>query len=160
MPFRVGKTEKQPKEEAKTIPEETLEGGENAAAAESHNEVEGGDSPVAEAPAAEAQTEESGQYRPPVFRPDYLDEAAHSGSKPEASPAAPPPQGDAFFVSVTRQDTTETHRFESPAEAQTFLEGLLEEGLSQEELTVFSGHKLPFKVRHRPIVKLSATEEA
>lgn len=155
MPFRVGKTEKQPKEEAKTIPEETLEGGENAAAAEPHNEVEGGDSPVTEAPAAEVQTEESDQYRPPVFRPDYLDEAAHSGSKP----AAPPPEGDAFFVSVTRQDTTETHRFESPAEAQTFLEELLDEGLPQEELTVFSGLKLPFKVRHRPIVKLSATQE-
>ena len=74
----------------------------------------------------------------------------------EPAPVAQPPRGDAFFISVTKDDGAEIHRFESPSQAQTFVEQLLEEGVPQEEVTAFSGHRVALRVTHRPIVKLVA----
>jgi hypothetical protein len=85
-----------------------------------------------------------------AFRPTFLD----SDTPGERAQAAPPPKGDAFFVSVTRDGGTETHRFDDPSQTQTFVEQLLEEGVPQEEVTAFSGHRMALRVTRRPIVKL------
>ena len=85
-----------------------------------------------------------------AFRPTFLD----SDAPGERAPAAQPPKGDAFFVSVTRDGGTETHRFDGPSQAQTFVEQLLEEGVPQEEVTAFSGHRMALRVTRQPIVKL------
>ncbi len=85
-----------------------------------------------------------------AFRPTFLD----SDAPGERAPAAQPPKGDAFFVSVTRDGGTETHRFDGPSQAQTFVEQLLEEDVPQEEVTAFSGRRMALKVSRRPIVKL------
>lgn len=151
MPFGLGKSEKRPEDEGEAVREEALEGSEAAPAADA-------DSPLVDSPAAGGQGEASTSSRSMSFRPAYLDEAP-SREGTATSQATPAPEGDAFFVSVTRQHTTETHRFDNPAEAQTFLEKLLEEGVPKEEVSAFSGRKLAFKVSHRPIVKLSGARD-
>ena len=85
-----------------------------------------------------------------AFRPTFLD----SDAPGERAPAAQPPKGDAFFVSVIRDGGTETHHFDGPSQAQTFVEQLLEEGVPQEEVTAFSGRRMALRVSRRPIVKL------
>jgi hypothetical protein len=158
MAFGLGKSEKRTEDESETVPDETLEGSEDMSEPNSHREAENGDSPEAGSPAAEAQTKESAEYRPDTFRPTFLDESKPSDSTAASSPPTRQPQGDAFFVSITRQDTTEIHGFDTSSEAQAFLEKLLDEDVSEEQVTAFSGYKLAFKVSHRPIVKLSTTE--
>jgi hypothetical protein len=157
MGFGLGKSEKRLEDEGEAALEETLEGSDDVPAPDSEHEAESGGSPIADAPAAEAQTKESAAYRPEAFRPSFLEDEAPRDATVAASPP-PPPSGDTFFVSVTRQETTEIRRFDSPAEAQTFVEHLLEEGLPEEEVAAFSGQRLSFKVSHRPVVKLSTTE--
>ena len=95
------------------------------------------------------------------FRPDYLDDTApHEGATATAvAEVRPLPQGDAFFVSVTRDGVPDLHRFDSAAEAQAFIEEQLGEGVQQEDVSAFSGHRLAFNVSHRPIVKLLTPEE-
>ena len=98
-------------------------------------------------------------YKRMSFRPDFLDDAAPSEEATTATAVRPLPQGDAFFVSVTRDGATELHRFGSAAEAQAFVEEQLGDGVPQEDVTAFSGHRLAFNVSHRPIVKLFTQEE-
>ena len=132
MPFGLGKSEKRAEDEGDTVREEVLEGSDVA---------------------SDDQGEESAPARSTSFPPAFLGEGATT------PPAQPAPDGDAFFVSVTRQDSAETHRLGSPAEAQALLERLLEEGVPQEAISAFSGRKLTLKVSHRPIVKLSGARE-
>lgn len=101
---------------------------------------------------------ESPPYKRMSFRPDFLDDAS-PGEGATAVTTRPLPQGDAFFVSVTRDGASETHRFDSAQEAQTFVEEQLGEGVQQEDVTAFSGRRLAFNVSHRPIVKLFTQEE-
>ena len=157
MAFGLGKSEKRTEDESETVPDETLEGSGDVPAPDSEHEAENGDSPVADPAAANARAQESTEYRPETFRPTFLDESKPGDSAATSASPTRPPQGDTFFVSVTRKDMTEIHRFDSPPEAQTFLEKLLEEGVPEDQVTAYSGHKLTFKVSHRPIVKLSTT---
>ncbi len=90
-----------------------------------------------------------------AFRPTFLDSDAPS----ERAPAAQPPKSDAFFVSVTKDGGTETHHFNGPSQAQTFVEQLLEEGVPQEEVTAFSGRRIALRVSRRPIVKLVTSQD-
>jgi hypothetical protein len=158
MAFGLGKSEKRPEDEGDLGHEDPREGSEDMSPPNSHRESENGDSPAAASPAADAQAQESAEYRPEAFRPTFLDESKPGDSAATSASPTRQPQGDAFFVSVTRQDTTDIHRFDSPTEAQTCLEQLLEEGIPEEEVAAFSGQRLSFKVSHRPIVKLSTTE--
>lgn len=136
-------------------PQKTDEGSEIAPTTGSDNGATEGASPAtADPPATEDQANTDKEYRAPVFRPDYLDEDAARESAAASTPAREPPVGDTFFVSVTKKDGFETHRFENPIEAQTFVEQLLEDGVPQEEVTAFGGRKLALAVSHRPIVKL------
>ena len=141
-------------------PKETTEGSEVAPATGSDNGAGKGDSAATQnPPATEDQTKTDKGFRAPEFRPDYLDEDAPRGNAAATSPAREPPAGDTFFVSVTKQNGIETHRFENPIEAQTFVEQLLEDGVPQEEVTAFSGRKLALAVSHRPIVKLVSSKD-
>ena len=158
MAFGLGKSEKRTEDESETVPEETLEGSEDMSAPNSHHQGENGDSPEAGSPAADAQAQESAEYRPEAFRPTFLDKSKPGDSTAASSPPTGQPQGDAFFVSVTRQDTTEIHGFDTSSEAQAFLEKLLDEDVSEEQVAAFSGHRLAFKVSRRPVVTMSTTE--
>ncbi len=141
-------------------PKKTAEGDEVAPATGSDNGAREGDSPATADPrATEDQPTTGNEYRAPEFRPDYLDEDAPRKVTAATTPAREPPQGDTFFVSVTKQEGIETHRFEDPIKAQGFVEQLLEDGLPQEEVTAFSGRKLALAVSHRPIVKLLSSQE-
>ena len=154
MPFGLGKSEKRPEDEH-MAPKETAEGNEVAPATGSDNGTREGDSPAtADPPGTEDLAKTDEEYRPPTFRPDYLDEDSPRGSAAATTPAREPPEGDSFFVSVTKQDGSETHRFEDAIAAQTFVEQLLEGGVPEEAVTPFSGRKLALAVSHRPIVKL------
>ncbi len=154
MPFGLGKSEKRPEDEG-AAPEETLGGDE---ATTSDGPVSGvpddGSSATAGAPAAEHQA--GGGTHVPTFRRDFPDEAA----PPEGeAPPPPPPEGDTFFVSVTRDDAAEIHRFDDPAEAQAFVEQLLEKDVPENDVAAFSGRRLALKVSRRPIVKLPGDQE-
>lgn len=144
MPFGLGKPEKRPGEEIDPAADETLEGNRGAPTADPDGS---GPFPM-DQPDAGRQPE--GAPDAMAFRPVFLD----SGTPREQGPAAHPPRGDAFFVSVTRDGSTETHRFDEPSQAQTFVEQILGEGVPQEEVTAFSGRLMALKVSHRPIVKL------
>lgn len=149
MPFGLGKPERRPGEETDPAAEETLEGNQGAPTADPDGS---GPFPV-DQPDAGRQPE--GAPDAMAFRPTFLDSEAPR----EQGPAAQPPKGDAFFVSVTRDVETETHRFDEPSQAQTFVEHLLEEGVPQEEVTAFSGRRIALKVSHRPIVKLTTGQD-
>jgi len=112
------------------------------------------------APAGNGQTEGE-PYKRMSFRPDYLDDTAPYEGAPATAVAdvRPLPQGDTFFVSVTRDGASEIHRFDSAAEAQAFVEEQLGDGVQQDDVTAFSGRRLAFNVSHRPIVKLLTQEE-
>jgi hypothetical protein len=154
MAFGLGKSEKRTEAEDTAL-KETDEGGEVAPSSGSDNGTGKGDSSAtADTPATEDQTEEETPQRATVFRHDYLDEEAAREGAAAATPTMPLPHADVFFVSVTKKDGSETHRFADPVEAQTFVEQLLEEGVAREEVTAFSGRKLALEVTHRPIVKL------
>lgn len=147
MPLGLGKSD-----EPADVLDEALE----AEAVPTEEASEGGeDSPVTDAPPSEGAREDGGRLNTPSFRPSFLDEA--EASTPAA--AHPAPQGDVFFVTMTREDGTEIHRFDDPAEAQTFVEQLLTEGMAEGEVTAFSGHKLSVAVSHRPVVKLLTNQE-
>jgi hypothetical protein len=119
-----------------------------------------GDGEETSAPAGNGQTE-SAPYKRMSFRPDYLDDTAPQDEAPATAVAEmrAPPRGDAFFVSVTRDGVPDLHRFDSAAEAQAFVEEQLGEGVQQDDISVFGGHRLAFNVSHRPIVKLLTPEE-
>ncbi len=140
MPFSRGKSDKQPEHESDPANEEAPHGRQGAGTAD---QPHAGGQPQEGAPDAMA------------FRPTFLD----SDAPGERAPAAQPPKGDAFFVSVTRDGGTETHRFDGPSQAQTFVEQLLEEGVPQEEVTVFTGRRATLKVTHRPVVKLATSQD-
>ena len=158
MPFSLGKSEKRSKDEGAAL-EETPEDSEDASSADGDNGAqESGPSAVADPPATGGRAKKDKAYRPPTFRPDYLDEeAGREGAA--AAPARDAPRGDTFFVSVIRQDGSEVHRFDNPAKVQAFVEELLGEGIPQEEVTAFSGRKLALEVSHHPIVKLFSGQE-
>ena len=159
MPFGLGKSEKRTEDED-MAPKRTAEDSEVAPATGSDNGAQEGDSPTtADPPATEDQAKTGKEYRAPVFRPDYIDEDTSREGAAATTPAREPLEGDTFFVSVTKQDGSETHRFEDPAEAQAFVEQLLEDGVPQEEVAAFSGHKLALAVSHRPIVKLMGSQK-
>ena len=119
-----------------------------------------GDAQETSALAGNGQTEGE-PYKRMSFRPDFLDDAAPSEGATATAVAdvKPLPQGDAFFVSVTRDGASELHRFDSAVEAQAFVEEQLGGGVQQEDVTAFSGRRLAFNVSHRPIVKLLTQEE-
>lgn len=155
MPFRLGKSEKQTKDEESAV-EENLEGSEVTPTGNPDNSVHGGDSvATATAPAAEDEAQ-SGRQRIPTFRRAFLDEAAPDEG---AATPPPPPDGDTFFVAVTGDGMAEVHRFDHPAEAQAFIEQLLQKDVPEEEVAAFSGRRLSLMVSHRPIVKLSIDQE-
>ena len=112
------------------------------------------------APAGNGQAE-SAPYQRMSFRPDYLDDTAPHQAAPATAVAEvrPLPQGDAFFVSVTRDGASEIHRFDGAAEAQAFVEEQLGDGVQQDDVTAFSGRRLALNVSHRPIVKLLTQED-
>ena len=158
MPFGLGKSEKRTEDED-MAPKETAKDSEVAPTTGSGNGAREGASPAtAGTPATKNQANTGKQFRAPDLRPDYLDEDAPRESTVARTPAREPPGGDTFFVSVTKQNGSETHRFENPVEAQSFVEQLLEDGVPQEEVTVFSGRKLALSVSHRPIVKLVSSK--
>jgi hypothetical protein len=140
MPLGLGKSDKQPEHESDPANEEAPHGRQGAGTADQPH-AEG--QPQEEAPDAMA------------FRPTFLD----SDAPGERAPAAQPPKGDAFFVSVTKDGGAETHRFDGPSQAQTFVEQLLEEGVPQEEVTAFSGRRMALRVTRRPIVKLVTSQD-
>ena len=119
-----------------------------------------GDAQKASAPAGNGQSE-GGAYRRMSFRPDYLDDTAPREGAPATAVAEvrPLPQGDAFFVSVTRDGVPDLHRFDSAIDAQAFVEEQLGDGVQQDDVIAFSGRRLAFNVSHRPIVKLLTQEE-
>lgn len=149
MPFGLGKPEKRPGEEIDPPAEEALEGNQGAPAAD----PDGGDSFPVDQPDAGRQRE--GAPDAMAFRPAFLD----SGTPREQEAAAHPPKGEAFFVSVTRDGETETHRFDEPSRAQTFVEQLLEEGVPEEEVSAFSGRRVALKITHRPVVRLATGQD-
>ncbi len=152
MAFGLAKSDKQPKDE-----EEILEGSEDSP--NSDDELAEGATAVADPPATEDQPKDATQQRSPVFRPAFLDEETPGKSATAEAEAPPPPEGDAFFVSITKDGAVETHRFDAPTSAQSFVEQLLEEGAGEEDVTAFIGRKLELRVRHRPVVKLFSREE-
>ncbi|MCH7835646.1 MAG: hypothetical protein IH864_02140 [Chloroflexi bacterium] len=155
MPFRLGKSEQQPKDEEAAV-EENLEGSEVTPTGNSDNSVHDGDSAAtATAPAAEDKPQ-GGRQRIPTFRRAFLDEAVPDE---RAATTTPPPEGDAFFVAVTEDGMAEVHRFDDPAEAQAFIEQLLQKDVPEEEVAAFSGRRLSLMVSHRPVVKLSIDQE-
>jgi hypothetical protein len=91
------------------------------------------------------------------FRPSFLDE---NESRQATAANAPAPGGDTFFVTVERDGAGEVHRFSDPAEAQRFVESLLEDGVPEDGVAAFAGHRLTVQVRHRPVVKLSIGSDA
>jgi hypothetical protein len=150
MPLGLGKSDKRPEHESDPAKEETLEDRQGAGTVD----------PESSGPFPAGQPHAGGQPQeqaPDVmaFRPTFLDSDAPS----ERTPADQPPKGDAFFVSVTRDGGTETHRFDGPSQAQTFVEQLLEEGVPQEEVTAFSGRRMALRVSRRPIVKLVTSQD-
>ena len=154
MPFGLGKSEKRTEDED-MAPKRSSEDSEGAPTIGSDIGAGVRASPATAGPPATGdQAKGDNVSRPPELRPDYLDEDASRESAAATPPARMPPEGDTFFVSVTKQSGSETHRFENSIEAQTFVEQLLEDGIPQEEVTAFSGRKLALAVSHRPIVKL------
>ena len=153
MPFGSSKSARPEDEDAiqQDTPDGTVEESENAS---------GGDGQETSAPAGNGQTE-GAPYKRMSFRPDYLDDTAphQEASATAVAEIRPPPQGDTFFVSVTRDGVPDLHRFDSAAEAQAFVEEQLGDGVQQDDVTAFSGHRLAFNVSHRPIVKLLTPEE-
>ena len=119
-----------------------------------------GDAQETSALAGNGQTEGE-PYKRMSFRPDFLDDTAASEGATATAVAdvRPLPQGDAFFVSVTRDGASELYRFDSAVEAQAFVEEQLGDGVPQEDVTAFSGRRLALNVSHRPIVKLLTQEE-
>ena len=147
MAFGLTKSGKDTKEE------EPGTAGKKGAAAPAKNGGATADSPMEDPPSNGDQERDSSRMS---FRPDFLDSEApeQAAATATAAPAAPRPRGDVFFVSVAKDGGAEVHRFEDPTETQTFVEQLLEQGVPPEEVTAYSGFKLDFKVRHRPVVRL------
>ncbi|MCH7523161.1 MAG: hypothetical protein IH920_05265, partial [Chloroflexi bacterium] len=108
-------------------PKKTAEGSEIAPTTGSDNGREGAPQVTAGPHATEDQAKRDNVFRPPELRPDYLDEDASRESAAATPPARKPPEGDTFFVSVTKQDGVETERFKNELEAQTFVEKPLED---------------------------------
>jgi hypothetical protein len=150
MPFGLGKSEKQPDQEGDPQNEDALEGALEATAVDTEDDDP---SPAYDPPAAaQAQEENSGAM---AFRPSFLD----SDTPGERAPAAPQVGGDAFFISVARDDGSDIHCFDGPVQAQAFVEQLLEEGVPEENVTAFSGRRVSLKVTHRPVVKLVTSQD-
>lgn len=155
MPFGLSESTRPEDEDA--VQQETLDGDDEASADAGDGAGDAGPQET-DAPAGNGQTEGE-PYKRMSFRPDFLDDAAPSEGATTATAVRPLPQGDAFFVSVTRDGATELHRFDSAVEAQAFVEEQLGDGVPQEDVTAFSGRRLAFNVSHRPIVKLFTQEE-
>jgi hypothetical protein len=155
MPFGLSEPTRPEDEEA--VQQETLDG-DDEESADAGDGAEDGDAQETSAPANNGQTEAE-PYKRMSFRPDFLDDAAPSEGATTATAVRPLPQGEAFFVSVTRDGATELQRFDSAVEAQAFVEEQLGDGVPQDDITAFSGRRLAFNVSHRPIVKLFTQEE-
>ncbi len=153
MSLGLGKSAKQPEDEDATLEENG--GSDGTPSADNNSGVDGGSSVAAAAPAVEDQGDGARRHLP-TFRPAFLDDTAPDQA---AVPAMPPPEGDAFFVSVTRDGSAEIHSFDDPARVQAFVEQLLEKDVPEEDVAAFSGHRLSLKVSHRPVVKLSSAQE-
>ena len=159
MPFGLSKSEKQSGDASDPAVDKSMEGSEDVATDKRAEEIKDGDTSLNDSPAAGDKAEEDAPYRRMKFRPTFLDEDGSREEKAAPPPATPPPTGDVFFVSVSRQDRTDIHHFGDADAVQTFVEGLLDEGVPQEEVIAFSGHKLALRVSHRPVVKLLSGQE-
>ncbi len=146
MPFSLAKSDKHSKDEKETLKD-------------AEKKIKDADAAVVDPQATDDQAEEETPQRAPVFRPTFLDQETPGPGAAATETATPPPEGDTFFVSVTRDGGAETRRFDNATEVQTFVEELLEADVPQEDVTAFSGHRLALKIRHRPVVKLFAHEE-
>src|SRR3989304_8792277 len=106
MPFSLSEPTRPEDEEA--VQQETLDGddGESAAAGEAAGD---GAAQEASAPANNGQTGAE-PYKRMSFRPDFLDDAAPSEGATTATAVRPLPQGEAFFVSVTRDGSPDLPR--------------------------------------------------
>jgi hypothetical protein len=155
MPFGLSEPARPEDEEA--VQQETLDG-DYGASADAGDGAADAIPRETDTPANNGQAEAE-PYKRMSFRPDFLDDAAPSEGATTATAVRPLPQGDVFFVSVTRDGAAEIQRFESALEAQAFVEEQLGAGVQQEDVTAFSGHRLAFNVSHRPIVKLFTQEE-
>src|SRR3989304_7127261 len=126
MPFD---STKQARPEGQCAPRQDASDGNVEESANTDDGAGGGNAQETSAPAGNGQR--AGEpYKRMSFRPDYLDDTApHEGAPATAvADVRPLPQGDAFFVSVTRDGTSEVHRFDSAAEAQAFVEEQLRHG--------------------------------
>ncbi|OGO46238.1 MAG: hypothetical protein A2W34_04865 [Chloroflexi bacterium RBG_16_64_32] len=158
MPFGRGKADKRPEDAADEAPEEMAEVGGDAPAGDSQDET-GGDGSFVDSPSTEPQTPASAPQMPIEFRPSFLDEDQSSKGAPATTLAAEPPEGNAYFVSITHDGDSEIRRFDDPSAAQAFVEEILEKGTPEEHVTAFSGRKLALTVSHRPVVKLVSGQE-
>jgi len=156
MPFGSSKSARPEDEDA--IQQDTYANDEESA--EAGDGAGDGDAQETSAPAGNGHAEGE-PYKRMSFRPDYLDDTAPREGAPATAVAEvrPLPQGDAFFVSVTRDGVPDLHRFDSAIDAQAFVEEQLGDGVQQDDVIAFSGRRLAFNVSHRPIVKLLTQEE-
>ena len=154
MPLGLSKSSRP--EDEDPVQQETANGDDEASADAGDGAGDAGPQET-DAPAGNGHTE-AGAYKRMSFRPDFLDDATPAEAA-TATAVRPLPQGDTFFVSVTRDGNPELHRFDSALEAQAFVEEQLGDGVPQEDVTAFSGRKLAFNVSHRPIVKLFTQED-
>ena len=154
MPLGLSKSSQPEDEDA--VPQEAFGAGDEASPDAADGAADPGQQET-DAPADNGHTE-AAPYKRMSFRPDFLDDSAPAEAA-TATAVRALPQGDTFFVSVTRDGNPELHRFDSALEAQAFVEEQLGDGVSQEDVTAFSGRKLAFNVSHRPIVKLFTQED-
>ena len=92
MPFGLNKSEKEPEQVSDPVNKDTLEHRQDKGTADTEGS---GPSPTDQSPAEGQPQEEAPDAM--AFRPTFLD----SNAPRERAPAAQPPKGDAFFVSVT-----------------------------------------------------------
>jgi hypothetical protein len=101
---------------------------------------------------AAAVSSEEESYRAPEFRPAYMDEG-------RAGESAPPPPGDAFFVTVNGSDGAAIHPFDDAVKVKAFVEQLLDEGVAEGDVIAFAARRLSLHVSRRPVVTLLTSEE-
>ena len=77
--------------------------------------------------------------------------------------ADPTPRGRARLIVVATHegmtDWGETHLFDDPQSAASFVASLVEGGVDQKRIVVFNGRPMNVAVTYRPVVEISKEEE-
>ena len=77
----------------------------------------------------------------------------YSASEPASAGGASQANGHLFLIVQRDSDgAPKIHRCEEARQAQIFLETLISDGISQENIELFQASKLPFDVSFRPVV--------